>query len=365
MDKYILQLVTTPATDFANDRDILKYSSMSRYRKELIKVGKYIKASTNQAFDVTLDTLNHWASTFKQWTGNGNRVPIPLGHDRAQEPEANQGWVTDMFVEGNSLYGIMELLNPELALTTDVSICIDNKVTDGKGIKYNRPITHVALCTDPVVPGLSDFETLSLSLGVNNMNEFLKKIAAKLKLSKAEPTEDDILAAIKMEETKDKVDLSKIAAALKLSGDVTEEAILEAIKPVEKIKPEDKEKEKEKVELSSVVPVAPAPQVVKLVAENREIKLAGLVKAAIITPAVKDVLAARYTEGKALTLELSKGDNDEFDFVYNILAQNNPVALSEITGVQVIELSATNRVEPENATLKDVNKRRKAAGLKD
>lgn len=197
------------------------------------------------------------------------------------------------------------------------------------------------------------------------MNEFLKKIAAKLKLSKAEPTEDDILAAIKMEETKDKVDLSKIAAALKLSGDVTEEAILEAIKPVEKIKPEDKEKEKEKVELSSVVPVAPAPQVVKLVAENREIKLAGLVKAAIITPAVKDVLAARYTEGKALTLELSKGDNDEFDFVYNILAQNNPVALSEITGVQVIELSATNRVEPENATLKDVNKRRKAAGLKD
>jgi len=362
----LLQLQTDPALSLGLNSS----SGLNRYRKELIKIGKYIKASTKQTINVTLDTLNHWVATYKQWTANGNKVPIPLGHDRAQEPEANQGWVTDMFVEGGSLYGIMELADAKLALTTDVSISIgDNTVVDGRGIKYSRPILHVALCTDPVVPGLGDFESMSfsLSLGESNMKDILKKIAAALKLSKEDPTEEDILAAIgEVDATKDKIDLSKIAVALKLSAEATEEEILSAIKPVEKVieamKPADKDKDKDKVELSTI---APAPQVVKLVTENREIKLGNLVKAGIITPAVKDVLATRFVAEKAVTLELSKGNSDEFDFLYGVLAQNNPVKLAEITGVQVVELSQANKEEPENPVQKDINRRRKEAGIKD
>lgn len=348
MDNYILMMQTFPASR------IELGSGLVRFRKELIRVGKYVKESTGQKINVTLDLLKHWVNEYNRWIAGGNKCPIPLGHERENQPEFNRGWVTSLFVEGNSLYGLLDLSDESLALTTDVSIAVPNKITDGKGVEYNQPIVHVALTTMPVVGGLEGFTKLSLNLGVPVMNEFLKKIAAKLKLSKVDPTEDDILAAIKVEE----VDLSKVAVALKLSEDATEEEILAAIKPVEAIKPE-------KVELS--VPVAPAPQVVKLVAENREIKLSGLVKAGIITPAVKDVIAARYTADKAVSLELSKGDDSGFDFVYNILAQNNPVALAEITGVQVpsLELSNKSKDEPENATLKDVNRRRKAAGLKD
>ncbi len=301
----ILQLQTFPACQ----------AGLNRFRKELIKVGHYVKASTDQKFNITLQTLEHWVNEFNRWVTNGNKVPIPPGHDNANDPEKNQGWVESLFVEGNSLYGILELLNPRLALVTDVSISVPAEVIDGKGNKYVNPIDHVALCVDPVIGGLEGFDKLSLSNGDLSM-EFLKKLAVALKLSKDTPTEEDVLLA--------------------LEG---------------KTKPA-----KEDVTVSS-------NPLVKLVGENREIKLSGLLKAGRITPAIRDLIAEKYVKVEALTLELSSGKDDgAFDFLFNILASNTAVNLSEVSGLQTLELANPGQKQP-NAMEKVVTAKRKAAGL--
>lgn len=313
MIEMILQLKTPPASSLG-----LSEGGLTRFKKELIKVGSYIKGSTQQSFTVAADTLTHWVKTFDLWLANGNKVAIPLAHDRAGDVATNQGWVTQLFIEGESLFGIMELKTPELALTSDVSIYVPLEVVDGKGIRYMQPITHIALCTDPVIPGLESFEKLSLSNKGDTNMKFLEKIYEKLGLSGEKATEANVLLALD--------------------------------------KPTDK-------------PVTSTPEpnlaVAKLVSENREIKLSGLVKAGLITPACKDAITAKYVEPKVVALELSqKADNGAFDFLYDILAQNDPVSLREQTGVQSLELANTG-VDKPNAIQVDIKKRRAAAGLKD
>ena len=168
--KLLLQSSTPAAT-----------GKMPAFRKELIKVGKYVKDSTKQVLDVTKDTLNHWVKTFDAWTKNGNKVPVPNGH--TNDATANKGWVKKLEVVGDSLYGVMELLDETLAKTTDISICIEPKVVDGKGNIYESIITHVALTTTPVVPGLAGFETLSLSLDddASGLNVMDKVVLARRK----------------------------------------------------------------------------------------------------------------------------------------------------------------------------------------
>ena len=170
----ILQLQTFPAVSVG-----LGNTGLTQFRKEVIKVGKYIHPATKKAFEITVDTLNHWVATFNRWIGAGNQIPIPLGHSKINNPEDNAGWVTALAVENGSLYGIMELNDPKLALTTDVSICVEPEIVDGKGVKYSNIISHIALCTDPVIAGLEKFMKLSLSKGETNM-EFLKTITISL-----------------------------------------------------------------------------------------------------------------------------------------------------------------------------------------
>ena len=320
----ILQLQTFPACSVGLSNN----SGLSQFRKELIKVGKYTKASTNQIFEVTLSVLQHWVETFKQWTSNGNKVSIPNTHEGAGNAKENQGWVTDMFVEDNSLYGLLELLNPALALVTDVSIGVPASFIDGGGHKYISPITHVALCTDPVIGGLKGFEHLSLSLnkGANQM-ELLKKLAEKLGLT--------------------------------LSGDaLTEEAVMLAV--------DAKLKEKtEPLKIAASLSAKADPIVVKLLGENRLSKINALVSAALITPAVKEVIAKQYVEADAISLSLSTGGDDaHFALLMNVLTHNSPVSLKEQSGVQSLELANQSANKP-NAVSADITKRRAAAGIKD
>ncbi len=307
----ILQLQTFPAVSVGFGKE-----GLTQFQKEVIKVGKYIHPATKKAFEITVDTLNHWVATFNRWIGNGNQVPIPLGHSKINNPEANAGWVTGLAVENNSLIGIMELVDPKLALTTDVSICVEPEITDGKGVKYSNIISHIALCTDPVIAGLDKFMKLSLSKGESSM-EFLKKIAKILGIKEDEVTEDLVLSGV-----------------------------------VDKINPPQKQ------ELSQVVP----DPVVKLVSENRALKLSNLVKAGLITPAIKDVITAKYVEVVALALSMSSKADDGFDMLYDVLSKNTPVALAEVSGIQSLELANQSANQP-NVMQKEVGKRRKAAGL--
>lgn len=108
--------------------------------------------------------LDHWAMIFSQMKVNGVKVPVPSGH--TNDSEKNRGWVEDIFRDGDSLFGIVALVGDgiRLAGTNDVSIYSQSEYTDGNGNRYQWPILHVALCTDPVVPGLRGFEALAASI---------------------------------------------------------------------------------------------------------------------------------------------------------------------------------------------------------
>lgn len=58
---------------------------------------------------------------------------------------------------GNSLYGVIRFADDvakQQALRHDVSVHIPQKVVDGRGIEYIKPIEHIALTAYPVIPGL-------------------------------------------------------------------------------------------------------------------------------------------------------------------------------------------------------------------
>jgi hypothetical protein len=107
------------------------------------------------------------AATVRQYIANGNKVPVPVGHANWENPERNRGWLVDACVEGDSLIGTVELVGDgaKLAGTSDVSIYAEPSFTDSRGNYYEWPIRHVALCVDPVVPGLSGFMPLAASQG--------------------------------------------------------------------------------------------------------------------------------------------------------------------------------------------------------
>ncbi len=317
MKNYVLHLQTAPAV---LEFDKTTTPHMHRFRKELIRVGQYVKESAGLAFEVTRKTLEHWVATFERWSINGNKVPIPLGHDAADNPEKNQGWVKNLLVVGDSLFAIMELIDPAMALTTDVSIYVPAKFVDGKGRTYVQPIAHVALCTNPVVPGLKGFEQLSLS---NESGEL-------------------------------KMDKKKIAKLLGLAEDADEAAIMAAI---------TKTKAAPAKALSQASELSTKDPIVNLVRENRAIKVAGLVKAGLITPAAKTAIEEQYTQPESLALTLSGGWDDGFDFLLRIIAENKTVPLGENSNGQLLELTNTRAVGEVNPIAADVEKRRTEAGM--
>lgn len=351
--KSILNLssITLPAQQAGNVR-IENGVEIHRFKKELIKTGDYKKGS--MSLSITDETLDHLAAQFALFTGGGNKVPIPSTHDTTGNPDNNNGWLVDVFRDGHSLFGIIDLIgveSPKLALSSDVSLYIPPEYTDGNGITYHRPITHVALCTNPVITGLKGFEVIAASLSDNSnlgdTNMDLKKLAGLLGVNVADgddnaKIESAIEAAIKA--LKD--DAAKVKTAdeknVSLSADI-------------------KKLTDEKTALSlSLSGKTPDPMIVKLTSENRGIKLNALVQASKITPAVKDKLASVYSDEAALTLSLAKGD-DNFDKVISALAENNVVELGEKTKAQVIALSNSNMAANSNPLTDEVNKRTAAA----
>ena len=313
-----LILNTSPAMELAAD------GGMRRFRKELIRTGSYIKASTGQTFSVTTELIDGWVSTFREWVANGLKMPLPLGHDNAGKPEKNAGWLLSMWREGESLFGALDLVDEKLALTTDVSICVEPKFTDGHGHTYTNPITHVALCTNPVIPGLGAFETLSLSLDIRSTE----------------------------------MDVKTLAKLLGMAEDVSEELVLAE---VTKLKTTPAVKDEAVISASQAKAVDPV--IVQLMGENRQAKVSTLLSAGLITPAVNDIIAARYVEKQALTLSLSWGGDDGFDTLFEVLTKNKPVAIGEASGPQLLALANTKANGAINPVAADVNRRRELAGM--
>ncbi len=356
-----------------------------KFRKELIRTGNYVKPSAGLAFSVDRSALDHWVETFSTMRANGVDVTVPVGH--TTDAEANRGYVRDLFRDGDSLVGIIELVGEDairLAGRSDVSIYSPPEYTDGKGNRYVRPITHVALVTNPVVPGLKGFEALAASFGDAGSQDpivlvFQEDPTMPDQLTTTPPPAGANDGTLDPRAELKKAFRSKILkaiddesldmkATLKAVGDLlrTQEAILKKLEGMDAGTPEPTES----VE-ATVVPVAASlgrdKLVIELAADNRRMKLDALVAKGKITPAVRDKLAAQFIgpNNEALALDLSSAGNTRFDGIVAALAENETIPLGEKTRAQLasgaIVLSNGLDKPGKNALLANAEQRAAAA----
>lgn len=305
-----------------------------KFRKDLIRVGDY--NANGAALSVRKSDLDRWAAQFAQMKSNGVRVPIPVGH--TDDAEAVRGYVDEMFVEGDTLFMVAEMIGADaiaLAARTEVSIATDPGYTDGKGNVYSDPIVHVALTPVPVVPDQDGFIPIAASRGSKPTRARLYRLALS--------TENSPMEA-----------LTKIATMLGVPGieSLDEAALVDAItKHIESMHAMSKETDKKadaaaaelatiKASMSKQAEPPPAAMV-RMAAENRELKLSRLVEQGRITPAVKDKLAAIWIgkDNAGLKLSLDDKGDGQFAAMIDALSENDPVELGTKTVAQGVALS--------------------------
>jgi len=318
-----------------------------RYEKEIARTGNYVKASQGLTFGITASTLDHWVNTFKRFIEAGNKVPVPSSHANTD----NYGWVVDMKRAGDSLVATIDLYGddaPILAMTRDVSIYSPPEYIDGSGNVYIRPITHVCLCTDPVMTGLDSFKVIAASLSDNNENKNpeirkekkmeYKKLAELLGIKDITDENAEQLITDAVNEL-----LNKIAAAAKEIEDL-------------KAKAGELTKEKETIE-ASLKKTPPNKDLIDVTKTLRKTQIGQLVASGRITPATAKKLEEALASDDAVALSLSSGKDDGiFSSIFDALKDNDPVELKEISGRQLLSLSQFSGKE-ENPLEKDAERR--------
>lgn len=309
---------------------------------------------------------------------------MPGNHSRADDAEANHGFVTAMMANKNSLEFECELYGhdaPKIAASNSVSIYAEPDWEDTFGKRYQWPIRHVALTPDPRIPGLKRL-TIAASNGTKTKAILASRIMPKtfgrpvkinrnarhrlaLDGSVGDPgtvggstagdinadgdgdgengTLDLILSAIEDEylprireasEKREKVALAKemagkIDAALRIFEGTTSDGGDE----------EEREYEPRQAAMGNQSTVSMSNplhrEMVRLSNENRTMRIEGLFDDGKIGPKQKNQLMARYTGEKAVVLALSNQSvGTAFDETMEILNQN--VSLThESTGPQV------------------------------
>jgi len=315
---------------------LLDSTPRRKFKKDLIRVGEYHADGVD--LQVTAIMLSRWADQFATMKANGVKVPIPVGH--TSDAEAVRGYVDDIYVDGDTLYMIAEMIGEDgiaLASRTEVSINTEPGYVDGKGNKYTDPITHVALTPVPVVPDQDGFIPIAasrdgkptrarlfrLALSTEKNMEYLTKIAAMLGVEGIESLDEAGLA----------------------------DAIAKSIEAMQGMSKDAKEKGDEaSAELSAVKaslskkPDEPSPTLVRMAAENRSMKLSRLVASGNITPAVKDKLAGIWIgrDNAGLKLSLDDRGDGQFAALIDALESNDPVKLGEQTRAAGVTLSRAN-----------------------
>lgn len=284
-----------------------------KYRKEVIYVGTFYAPTPDgdrQKFSVTESDLQHWKKSVELQLERGILVDVPIGH--TTDPEKSRGKVIGAAIDKNSrglpaLFFDIEFADEEaakLATRTQVSIYSPPSWTDGLGNTYSRPIRHVALTQQPVIPGLDAFTLVaSLDEGTNSM-EFLTQIAEALGLE-VDPEMDE--------------------AALT-------QAILDAITSEEDPEMEDDPiVEDDDSDLPPDEDTGMSLSMQREVANGRKARIALLLTKKHITPAQAKQLERKYCAPTSLSLSMSS----DFDSTLELLALSDPRPTGSRTGAQI------------------------------
>jgi hypothetical protein len=157
----------TKAALLLNTGDAFLAQAMGKFRKDIVRIGKWIHPATGQEIKFDAARLVRLAANTEKYRKNADKqvIPFPDGHSfRAQD---TIGYVEGVSVEGDRLVGIFNPAGKDVeeklasGKIRSVSAFIDFNVKDSQGNVYDEAITHVAATPYPVVTGQEDFVKLS------------------------------------------------------------------------------------------------------------------------------------------------------------------------------------------------------------
>lgn len=141
----------------------------ARFKKELLRMGTYTHPQDPQLqLTITPERMEKWVEGFK---AAPFKVYVPLRHTK--DPTQNAGWLEDLFLEEQRLYGILCITDEEISQKIregsiqDVSLAVEKDITDANGHTYEELITHVALTLDPHFRQQEPFMELEGGMSIN------------------------------------------------------------------------------------------------------------------------------------------------------------------------------------------------------
>lgn len=203
---------------FAESKAPLVQASATTYRKQLVKFGEWVDP-VNPGQKMNLD--EKWA---RKIVDNFNakvldEVPVPENH--TNDVAANTGKLVGLeIVEGDGLYGLLEITKKETQLAIDegrtfnVSISFDRDYHDTKEGKAHGPVLlHVALVNNPYLKGLKTFEKVKST--IKEMSEALAPAhgASVIMLSESKAKELSAMNTVTVKNDK------AYAVTIKVKGD--------------------------------------------------------------------------------------------------------------------------------------------------
>jgi hypothetical protein len=389
------------------------------FRKELIQCGQWTHPATGQTIDITPDVLRHWQRQFIAMSAAGIQVPIPATH--TADPEANRGYLKglELSKDGRHLFGIIDLIGEDaikLAGRTDVSIFAEDVPGSNKEV-YRFAIEHVAVVTDPVIPGLSGWQALAAAQGrkfnANTPIFFAQKVPTMANVDTAQltgiPSPDGMSQPSTPPGAKPGKGLAsqikdhylgqmstKLAAGID-DPDADHKAlckeVLEMLKQAstmmqqfveqEEAEPDDGEPTDDQLckalskrgMVMSKKPESVHPMMLKLARKDVDRTINDLARECRLSPAAVKIINAEYirTDGAGLAMSLARGETEtELDRLFKVLRANNPVALGEQTRAQaeegkVLALSNSYLAKPddesEKVRIRERDAQRKRMGL--
>jgi len=299
--------------------------SKNVYRKELLPVGKFRKASDDLDFEITLDFLKHLSKTTSEMLADGITIPLVNGH----KGESAYGQIIKMSTddEKQTSYVDIEFSDDDCrkeALRNGVSAFIPPEFVDGKGRAWKRPLRHVASTAYPVIHGMSEWETISAAFNGPLGPESNSKRTNKMLV-------DDLCGALGLSfdaDTEANVKEDKIV------DDITKicESSLELSETVVQLREENATLRSESKKSEVNYP----DELVSQIGDARKAKIDLLLSNENITPKVRNTLVKKYCNKDIVSISLSDNDSDDFNFVMSTLSDNIAVGKS---GKKVLKLA--------------------------
>lgn len=189
-----------------------------RFEKDVLRVGYWRHPVTGQSVQITQERINRLAANTTKLLDSMDRKAIPFQDGHTWDAKKTLGWWTGFRAEGDRLIGTVEVTDLEAARKItegsirSVSARIDVDVKDTRGEVYDEAMTHVCATPIPVLDGQQDFVKLSREADPVDL-------VIPQHLTGMSPEDD----------TKEIRMLKKIALALGLPEDATEETVLAAM----------------------------------------------------------------------------------------------------------------------------------------